>query len=125
MTPVEQQFKVFQEYENKAILEKLPDGTHLITVADVPLPSGWSKTSTAVLFIAPVGYPVSCPDCFWTDPDLRLANGNLPQNTGQTPIPNHAAPHHWFSWHLASWNPNSDNLLTYFYVIKRRLQDPR
>jgi hypothetical protein len=125
MTPVEEQFEILRGYENGAVLQKLPDGSHLITIGGVKLPSGWSKAFVGVKFLAPVGYPFSKPDCFWTDPDLRLANGNPPMNTGSNPIPHVNSGGLWFSWHVASWNPNFDNLLTYWYVIKRRLCDPR
>jgi hypothetical protein len=64
-------------------------------------------------------------DCFWTDADLRLASGANPMNTGGNPIPHIGVPHLWFSWHVGTWNPNNDSLLTYFYVIRRRLSDPR
>ena len=125
MTPIEEQFEILRGYENGAVLQKLPDGSHLITVAGVKLPSGWSKLATSVKLLAPVGYPFSKPDCFWADHDLRLANGNPPMNTGSNPIPHDGSANLWFSWHVASWNPNFDNLLTYWYVIKRRLSDPR
>ena len=125
MTPVEEQFEILRSYETGATLQKLPDGSHLITVGGVKLPSGWSKSTAEVRFLAPVGFPFAKPDCFWADSDLRLANGNPPQNTGGNPIPHVASSHLWFSWHVAPWNPNCDNLLTYWYVIKRRLADPR
>lgn len=125
MTPVEEQFEILRGYENGAVLQKFPDGSHLITIAGVKLPTGWSKPITTVRFLAPVGYPFSKPDCFWTDADLRLTNGNPPMNTGSNQIPHVGSPHLWFSWHVASWNPNFDNLVTYWYVIKRRLSDPR
>jgi len=125
MTPVEEQFEILRSYENGAVIQKLPDGSHLIIIPGVKLPSGWSKSVADVKFLAPVGYPFSKPDCFWADPDLRLANGNPPMNTGSNPIPHVGSPNLWFSWHAARWNPNVDNLLTYWYVIKRRLSDPR
>ena len=125
MTPVEEQFEILRSYETGATLQKLPDGSHLITICGVKLPTGWSKPAVDVKFLAPVGYPFAKLDCFWTDPDLRLANGSPPMNTGSNAIPNVASSHLWFSWHVAAWNPNSDNLLTYWYVIKRRLCDPR
>jgi hypothetical protein len=78
-----------------------------------------------IKFIAPVGYPLSRPDCFWADVDLRLTSGSMPQNSANNPIPHRVENHLWFSWHLASWNPNSDNLLTYLNVIKRRLAVPQ
>jgi hypothetical protein len=125
MTPIEQQFEVLRSYATQATLQRLPDGSHLITVPAYELPDGWSKPSVAVKFIAPVGFPLARPDCFWTDADLRLKTGVAPMNTGPNQLPHSAGPHLWFSWHVASWNPNNDNLLTYLYVIKRRLHDPR
>ena len=125
MTPLEQQFEVLRSDRIGTSLQKLPDGSHLVIVPDVMLPTGWSKSTVVVKFVAPVGYPLARPDCFWTDCDLRLSNGNVPQNTGQNPIPHIGAGHLWFSWHVSSWNPNFDSLLTYLNVIKRRLQNPR
>lgn len=125
MTPVEEQFEILKGYENGAQLRRLPDGSHLITVTGLKLRNGWSKQEVEVRFLAPVGYPFSKPDCFWTDADLRLANGNPPMNTGSNAIPHVGPGGLWFSWHVAAWNPNSDSLLTYWYVIKRRLSDPR
>lgn len=125
MTPLEQQFEILKTSVPDAVLQPLQDGSNLISVPNIQLPNGWTKGFTEIKFIAPIGYPLSRPDCFWTDPDLRLINGNMPQNTAPNPIPNIASNHLWFSWHLSSWNPNSDNLLTYLNVIKRRLHDPR
>jgi len=125
MTPLDLQFEILKGYEPGSLLHKFPDGSHLLVVPDVVLPAGWTKLATEVRFIAPVGYPLSRPDCFWADSDLRLSNGNLPQNTAVNQIPNIASNHLWFSWHVASWDPNHDNLLTYLYVIRRRLHDPR
>jgi|SRR6266568_8324125 len=123
MTPLEEQFEILRTDFPGARLEHLPDGSNVIIVPSFPLPAGWSKGATEVKFIAPVGYPFSRPDCFWTESDLRLANGAMPQNTGANPIPNQSNPHLWFSWHVSAWNPNSDNLLTYLHVIERRFED--
>lgn len=125
MNPLEQQFEILKGYRPEAESQLLPDGSYLISVPNISLPAGWSKQTTTVLFIAPVGYPLARPDCFWTDADLRLSNGGSPQNTGPNPIPNVTGNYFWFSWHLGTWDANNDNLLTYLNVIKRRLQDPR
>jgi hypothetical protein len=125
MTPLEQQFEVLRTTHGNSELHRLPDGSHLILVPKWALPPGWSKSVVDVRFVAPVGYPMARPDCFWADADLRLANGNVPQATGNNALPHVAGQFLWFSWHVASWNPNSDNLLTYLHVIKRRLHDPR
>jgi len=125
MTPLQEQFRILQAEYPKAELRSLPDGSHLIVVPDIKLSSAWSKPSVEVKFVAPVGYPFGRPDCFWVDHDLRLSNGNPPQSTGPNPIPyaDVNTPVLWFSWHLGAWNPNSDNLLTYLYVIKNRFND--
>jgi hypothetical protein len=125
MTPTQQQFEVLRGTAAQASIQGLPDGSQLIIVPAYELPDGWSKPSVDVKFIAPVGYPLARPDCFWTDADLRLKTGGVPMNTGATPLPFSPGTHLWFSWHVAAWNPNNDSLLTYLYVIKRRLHDPR
>jgi hypothetical protein len=123
MTPLLEQFKILQVDYPQAQLTPLLDGSHLIAIPDFKLPLGWSKQIVTIKFLAPVGYPFGRPDCFWTDFDLKLANGNPPQRTGGNPIPNVGGQHLWFSWHLSAWNPNSDNLLTYVHVIKRRFNE--
>ena len=123
MTPLEEQFEILRTDFPHARLERLPDGANIVVIPGFRLPPGWSKTETELKFVAPVGYPFSRPDCFWTESDLRLATGAPPQNTGATPIPNQTAPHLWFSWHVSAWNPNSDSLLTYLHVIQRRFED--
>ena len=125
MTPFEEQFEVLRSSEPNVSYQKFPDGSYLVVVSGVSLPDGWSKKMTDVKFLVPVGYPFAKLDCFWTDSDLRLSNGNPPMNTGSNPIPHLGTPHLWFSWHVGTWNPNVDNLLTYLHVIERRLYNPR
>jgi hypothetical protein len=108
----------------------LPTGGYLITVPDVDIGPGWSQQSVLVLFVAPPGYPGAQPDCFWVEPTgLRLADGNTPQNTNDAnQIPGDVLTGRqttWFSWHLQSWNPNGDSLVTYFNVIMKRLKPAR
>lgn len=96
------------------------DGTVLITVPSVPLPPTWNQTQTTVHFLAPIGYPMAKPDCFWADPSLRLAANSMPNASNLTPIPGESLPRLWFSWHLSIWNPITDTLLTYVRVIQNR-----
>jgi hypothetical protein len=101
--------------------EQRPDGSYIVTVPNIGLPAGWNKDSVTVTFVAPVGYPSAKPDCFWTDADLRLANGTSPKNTGNQISPSGNEPKLWFSWHTTAWDPNRDNLLSYVRVILDRL----
>lgn len=126
MTLLEEQLEVLRSQYPDVAVRHLPSGAALVVLPHVPLAEGWSKKSTAVSFLAPVGYPHAKPDCFWTDADLRLASGATPANTAGNPIPEiNEGGHLWFSWHTAQWNPNRDSLLTYVNVVKNRLRDIR
>lgn len=115
-----------------ATLEMLSDKTGLIGVPDVALPSGWSMPSTPVWFLAPAGYPVARPDCFWATTGLRLASGGLPTSGRDSMrIGASAQTGYWFSWHIqdapgkAAWDPQRDDLCTYMAVIRDRLGRPQ
>jgi hypothetical protein len=103
----------------------VPGGLGLVSVPNIPLGNGWNQQMTTVHFLIPNGYPTARPDCFWADAELRTANGDMPANAAQNPIPGRAGPHVWFSWHLASWQPARDSLITYLRVIRERLAQAR
>ena len=106
---------------------KVIDGTDppVIEVPGVLLPAGWSEASTTIWFVVPAGYPAAQPDCFWADASLRLAGGGMPQNSGLQAVASTGVPGLWFSWHLQSWRPGRDDLVTYTRFILRRLADAR
>lgn len=109
---------------------RLPNGGYLIRVPEVDIGLGWNQRKADVLFVAPPGYPAAQPDCFWVEPaGLRLEGGGTPQNSNDSnPIPGDVQNGRrttWFSWHLQSWNPNRDSLLTFFNVIMKRLKPAR
>lgn len=127
---INQQFAELQGYlrDEKGLpaeLLRLNNGGYLITVKNVPIRDGWNQQVVDVLFIAPPGYPAARPDCFWVTPQLRLANGTMPQSANDgSPIPVDtppASPLTWFSWHLQTWDPNVDKLVTFYNVILKRL----
>ena len=97
----------------------LPSGTVLVTIPGMPLPPGWSATTTTVRFLVPPGYPFAAPDCFWADDGLRLAGGAVPQSSGPgNVVPETNTSALWFSWHLQGpWDPNRDTLSTWTNVI--------
>ena len=102
-------------------MQGLPGGIWLVRVPGVPLPAGWNQPATTVWFLVPVGYPSATPDCFYADLPLRLANGAMPGASGLQQIPHVGTQYMWFSWHVGSWNPGRDTLLTYVRVIRDRL----
>src|SRR5690348_18078468 len=60
----ELQFEILRQQYPGSRLERLSDGTLLVSVPEVRLPSGWNQDSTTILFLVPVGYPAARPDCF-------------------------------------------------------------
>jgi hypothetical protein len=85
------------------------------------LPPGWNKDATRLLLITDISYPNSKLDMFWVETNLKLQNGNIPQSAdilethlGET----------WqrFSWHVQTWNPAHDNLITYLATVDARLR---
>lgn len=128
MSPVlERQLRDLGERFAAAGTRELPSGTVLVSVPAIPLPPGWSKASTMVHFLVPPAYPFAALDCFWADNDLRLANGNAPQNAGaDNAIPEASILCLWFSWHLTGpWDPNRDTLSSWMNVIVDRLRRPQ
>lgn len=101
---------------------EVPGSGTRVTLPALTVPNGWNKQLTAVHFFAPVGYPFAKPDCFWTDEDLRLASGTLPQNANcENPMPGLEKRALWFSWHMEQWNASRDSLLTWLASINERL----
>ena len=127
MGPLDAHLVRLQQRWPEASATQVPGVGTLITLPGVPLETGWSKPSTRVLFVAPQGYPFSNPDCFWTDHDLRLANGGIPQSAQVqiNPAIGVGEALLWFSWHLQRpWSANRDDLLTWVAVIRQRLARP-
>ena len=80
---IEQHFSRLKERYPAATLSPLAGGAALITVPKCPLRPEWSVPEATLRFIAPNGYSVASPDCFWVEPNLYLPNQTLPKNSGQ------------------------------------------
>ena len=119
-----------QEFKNQgADIQRRADGSYLITIKGVDLPTGWNPRKVDILFVAPPGYPAAKPDCFWVSPPVRLSNGAVPQSANEgTPLPYDLTPGRpltWFSWHLQVWDPNRSRLENFYRAIVQRLNPPR
>lgn len=118
-------------------------GNTLVVVPSVRLCDGWltpdggklvAANICTVLFIAPPGYHAACPDHFFTDLELRLAEGrgawphNVNKSNGEI-LAHYGWPQWssctWWSWHLQMWDPNCSSLFTYVKVIQQRLSPAR
>lgn len=85
------------------------------------LPEGWSQEQTELLLRLPPAFPDAKPDMFWTESELRLADGSVPK---QADVIQKYLGRDWrrFSWHLSKWSPASDDILTFIEFIERRLR---
>ena len=108
-------------------LEVAPDLAWFI-VPSWQLPPGWNKSQVALLLLVPPGYPITPPDNFYVDQDLRLANGAMPGNTSLVT----QVGRQWlqFSYHVegGDWKPSQDpekghNLVTFLRGVGQRLRE--
>ena len=125
MALIDDQLRTLQDTYSSAICLPLPDGSSLVTVPEVKLPSGWSSPQATVKFLLPVGFPHAQPDCFWIEPHIRLASGAMPQRSNVQVIPGTTDNWVWFSWHATKWRANDDTISTYMKIIEARLREAR
>lgn len=126
MGPLDKQMAVLADRFAGAAHHSMPSGAGLVTVPGVRLPEGWSKPETSVRFVVSPGYPFAALDCFWADADLRLANGQVPQNANIMAVGELAEQGLWFSWHLAhGWDPNRDTLSSWMNTVTDRFRKPQ
>lgn len=114
---------------DKPQMTPMPNGGILIQIGGIKV-EGWNRPTANILFLAPPGFPQAPPDCFWVEPgEFRLANNGTPENSSDSnPYPGDERSDGkttWFSWHVQSWNPNRDTLITFFKVIQKRLTPAR
>lgn len=101
----------------------LPDGRTAIELAEHPLPPGWTKEATNVLWILDPGYPTVKPDCFWIDVDAKSPSGSSPVNTHiQESPPGSGQMRRWVSWHI-EWKPALHDLEVWLGSINRSLRE--
>ena len=112
---------VLRHHPDAGLTERA-DGSALVTIPDLPLPCGWTATSTTIWLVVPVGYPGAMPDCFWADASLTLAGGGTPANSGHQPIGGDGPSSLWFSWHLQAWNHVTDDLMSFVRFITSRFR---
>lgn len=108
-------------------LEVAPDMSWVI-IKSFPIPGGWTRTTSELLFVIPSGYPVTPPDNFYVANDLFLEGGGEPGNAPRDQV---QLGRSWrmFSWHLDdTWRPHADvtsgdNLLTFLLKCEDRLTE--
>lgn len=79
----------------------------------------WTPAKTDLLIMAHPTYPNAKLDMFWVDPPLSLKSKKSPNAV----TPDTQCGKNWqrFSWHVKSWNPAHDSLITYLHTVNDRL----
>ena len=92
-----------------------------IVFKNYPIPNDiWDRNKTDLLVLAYPTYPNVKMDMFWVDPPLTLKS----KKQANAVSPENKCGKSWqrFSWHVKTWNPAHDNLITYLNVINDRLE---
>ena len=113
--------------------EKYPNLVHgqnydWVVIPDFPLPDGYNRQITKLLFLIPNTYPHTAPDCFYVETGLRLVSGNMPSNYNEEMSVPVGGSWGYFSWHPEIWQPkddiqSGDNLLSFIKVVNLRLRE--
>lgn len=92
-----------------------------IIIRDYPIPDSiWSRKVVDLLVITHPSYPSAKMDMFWVDPAIsRKDGGAINGGSNQSKF---GKTWQQFSWHIPSWNPAHDNLITYLDVVNDRLR---
>lgn len=121
LTPLERELEEVRERFPSASMRQV-SGQWLVSVPEVPVPAGWSRPVVTLHFFVSAAYPHANPDCFYIDGDMRLANGNMPENSGIQHVDG-AGALLWFSYHLTRpWKPGRDRLQTWIATLRGRLE---
>jgi Prokaryotic E2 family E len=62
-------------YPNAVVRDRTAHSA-VVAVPDLRLGPGWNQPTTEVCFVVSTAYPAAQPDCFYTDPQLRLVGGS-------------------------------------------------
>ncbi len=119
------------EQELRLLLTRWPEiqydaGGRWVFLPGYPLPAGWNRAVTDVVFQIQLNHPGAAPYGFLT-PNGLLYNGNVPANY-QDPAPTQpsfSGPWGFFSWSPEDWQPHADvaagsNLFTWAQSFTRR-----
>lgn len=102
-------------------IETKEDCEICIIFKDYKTPSNiWTLDKVDLLVVTHPTYPNAKMDMFWVDPPIALKSGAQAQAVS----PETKCGRNWlrFSWHVQSWNPAHDNLITYLNVVDDRLK---
>ena len=102
--------------------EVIPEGgALLLIIKSFQFPIAYSPQITDLLIIIPSGYPNAQLDMFWTNPDVKLANGGWPAASQHHENHGGKSWQRWSRHNTASWRLGVDNLRTFISAIRSEI----
>lgn len=107
--------------EGRVTTDLQPDGNLLVTIRDVPVPSGWNRQTTRLRFVVPPGYPQARPSGFSVDDGFALATGAPGSGGGEANF----ADGKWrsYCWQPKAWEMSRETLLRYAKFAEARFHE--
>jgi len=99
-----------------------------VMLPDFPLPEGYNRSATNLMFLIPHSYPHTPPDCFYVEIGLRLSSNELPSNYNEHMDVPVGGSWGYFSWHPEIWQAagrmqEGDNLNSFIKAVNFRLRE--
>ncbi len=130
MMPVTGNISVLPEIDAEFLGEKGFDcevvqaaGEVRVILHKFPFPAQYTPRQANLMVRLSAGYPNGNPDMFWTNPDVKLADGRWPLNA-EYHDPSAGGWQRW-SRHDNSWRAGIDNLRTKMASVRREIEKGR
>jgi hypothetical protein len=94
--------------------------THVV-IHEFDFPAAYTPRKANLLIILPAGYPNANLDMFWTEPVVKLANGNWPDRADNHVTYNGISWQRWSRHFQTAWRQSVDNLRTFVTTIRKEL----
>jgi ABC-type microcin C transport system permease subunit YejB len=114
----ESDIEFLEEKEYKYTLVPNEKGVYLI-ISNFHFPEAYIPREADLLINIIAGYPNTPLDMFYTNPTVKLVNGNLPNRAGVTQNFNNTAWQQWSRHYV--WRLGIDNLRTFISSINNEL----
>src|SRR6185369_10389104 len=110
--------------EKRYDYELLPEGSELhVVIKGFPFPTSlYSPSSADLLIKIPPGYPNTQLDMFWTDPEIKKANGQPPQASDTREQHHERTWQRWSRHYVSGWRPGIDRLKHFIQSIHMELK---
>jgi len=94
-------------------------GPLFLIIKDFPFSDSYVPQIADLLIIIPAGYPNAPLDMFWTNPDVKLINGNWPSASDNHEQYNERS---WQRWtRHGSWRMGIDSLKSFLTSVKKEI----